>query len=75
MPSSGICTPAESCKNRRFGGMYRLHNEGDNELGTMLAVTSNLRTLHGVNIPQGGILDSHRRVNLKAYIALTGWTL
>jgi hypothetical protein len=27
------------------------------------------------NIPQDGILHSHRRENLKSYITLTGWTL
>jgi hypothetical protein len=27
------------------------------------------------NIPEGDILHSHRRENLKSYIALTGWTL
>jgi hypothetical protein len=27
------------------------------------------------NIPEEAILDSHRRENLKSYIALTGWTL
>jgi hypothetical protein len=27
------------------------------------------------NIPEDGILHSHRRKNLKSYIALTGWTL
>jgi hypothetical protein len=27
------------------------------------------------NIPEDGILQSHRRENLKPYIALTGWTL
>jgi hypothetical protein len=27
------------------------------------------------NIPQDCILHSHRRENLKSYIALTGWTL
>jgi hypothetical protein len=27
------------------------------------------------NIPEEGILNSHRRENLKSYIALTGWTL
>jgi hypothetical protein len=30
-------------------------------------------TLH--QIPEDGILHSHRRGNLKSYIALTGWTL
>jgi hypothetical protein len=27
------------------------------------------------NIPEDGILHSHRRENLKSYMALTGWTL
>jgi hypothetical protein len=27
------------------------------------------------NIPEDGVLHSHRRENLKSYIALTGWTL
>jgi hypothetical protein len=27
------------------------------------------------NIPEDGIFHSHRRGNLKSYIALTGWTL
>jgi hypothetical protein len=27
------------------------------------------------NIPEDGILHSHRREKLKSYIALTGWTL
>jgi hypothetical protein len=27
------------------------------------------------NIPEDGILHSHRRENFKSYIALTGWTL
>jgi hypothetical protein len=27
------------------------------------------------NIPEDGIFHSHRRENLKSYIALTGWTL
>jgi hypothetical protein len=42
------------------------------ELGTTLVVTSNGRTLR--NIPED-ILHSHRRENLKSYIALTGWGL
>jgi hypothetical protein len=29
----------------------------------------------GFYIPKGGILHSHRRENLKSYIALTGWAL
>jgi hypothetical protein len=27
------------------------------------------------NFPEDAILHSHRRENLKSYIALTGWTL
>jgi hypothetical protein len=38
------------------------------ELGTTLAVTSNLRTLR--NIPQDSILHSHRRENPKSYETL-----
>jgi hypothetical protein len=29
----------------------------------------------GSYIPEDGILHSHRRENLKSYIALTGWAL
>jgi hypothetical protein len=29
----------------------------------------------GLYIPQDGILHSHRRENLKSYIALTDWAL
>jgi hypothetical protein len=29
----------------------------------------------GLYIPEDGILHSHRRENLKYYIALTGWDL
>jgi hypothetical protein len=36
-------------------------------LGTVLAVISRL------NIQESGITLSHRRKNLKSYIALTGW--
>jgi hypothetical protein len=52
-------------------------------LGT-LAVTRNRRMLQrntvliraaGPNIPEDGILHSHRRENLKYYVALTGWAL
>jgi hypothetical protein len=55
------------------------------ELGT-LAVTSNRRmprrnTMSVLtratrcNIPEDGILHSHRHENLKSYIVLTGWSL
>jgi hypothetical protein len=36
--------------------------------------TSVLTTATRRNIPEDGILHSHRRENLKTYIALTGWT-
>jgi hypothetical protein len=29
----------------------------------------------GFYIPEDGILDSHRRENLKSYTTLTGWAL
>jgi hypothetical protein len=37
--------------------------------------TSVLTTGTRRNIPDDGILHSHRRKNLKSYIALTGWAL
>jgi hypothetical protein len=37
--------------------------------------TSVLKTATWRNISEDGILHSHRRENLKSYIALTGWTL
>jgi hypothetical protein len=59
------------------------------ELGTTLAVTSNRLTLRRNTarnssvptrakrryIPEDDILHSHRRENLKSYIALTGWAV
>jgi hypothetical protein len=45
----------------------------------MEAVSSSERTVFirvpQRNIPEDGILHSHRRERLKSYIALTGWTL
>jgi hypothetical protein len=37
--------------------------------------TSVLTRAMGRNIPEDDILHSHRRENLKSYIALTGWAL
>jgi hypothetical protein len=36
---------------------------------------SPLKYEQGFYIPEDDILHSHRRENLKSYIALTGWTL
>jgi hypothetical protein len=41
------------------------------ELGTTLAVTIHRSTRR--NIPEDGIFHSHRRENLKPYIASTSW--
>jgi hypothetical protein len=37
--------------------------------------TSVLKRATRRNMPEDGILHSHRRENLKSYIALTGWAL
>jgi hypothetical protein len=42
---------------------------------TCSSETSVLTTATRCNIPEGGILYSHRRGNLNSYIALTGWAL
>jgi hypothetical protein len=82
-------TLSGSCKNRRFGGTYRLHRGDKNRrdrnnvpiLVTLMmksirsSETSVLTRATKRNIPEDGILHSHRRENLKSYIALTGWTL
>jgi hypothetical protein len=36
---------------------------------------SSVRYEMGFHIPEDGILHSHRRDNLRSYIALTGWAL
>jgi hypothetical protein len=57
-------TPCGSCNNRCLEGTYRclLRNVG--------LTRATLR-----HILEDGFLHSHRRKNLKSYIALTGWTL
>jgi hypothetical protein len=60
-----------SCKNRRFGGTYRLHlQDGNSELGFFRNVQRTRATRR--HIPEDGILDSHRRGNLKSYINAGG---
>jgi hypothetical protein len=41
----------------------------------LFSKTSGLTTVTRSNIPEDGILHSHRREKLKSYIALTGWPL
>jgi hypothetical protein len=101
-------TPSGSCDNRRFGGIYSLHNQGgknqrprnsvriNQQLLLLVAAkaviislilvilmmeaifsfeTSVLTRATQRNIPQNSILHSHRRGNLKYYVALNGWAL
>jgi hypothetical protein len=42
---------------------------------TEAMLSSETSVLTRRNIPEDDILHSHRRENLKSYIALTGWTL
>jgi hypothetical protein len=39
-------TPCGSCKNRRFGGMYRLHHQGDKNWRARNNVSSNYQPKH-----------------------------
>jgi hypothetical protein len=51
-------------------GSFHLEDEGDSDFGTSILTRATRR-----HIPEDGILHSHRRENLKPYIALTGWAL
>jgi hypothetical protein len=39
-------TPCGSCKNRRFGGSYRLHQQGDKSGWTRNSVSCNWQPTH-----------------------------
>jgi hypothetical protein len=69
-------TPCGSCKNRRFGGIYRLHHQGDTNSQILVALmmeaiaspeTSVLTRVTRRNITEDGILHSHRFENLRSY--------
>jgi hypothetical protein len=69
--------------NRRFGGTYRFNRQGDELVdschpddGSVTSTeTSVLTGATWRNIPDDDILHSHRRENLKSYVALTGLAL
>jgi hypothetical protein len=69
-------TPCGTCKNTCFGETYRFHHpvtlmvEAIHSSETQFLTRTTWR-----QIPVYGIPHSHRLVNLKSYIVLTGWTL
>jgi hypothetical protein len=79
-------TLCDSCKNRRFGGTYRLHHPSDKNrrarnVSSLILVRPYippkrwfLQEPHGVTSHKMA-LHSHRRETLKSYIALTDWAL
>jgi hypothetical protein len=60
-----VVTPCDSCKNRRFGGTWRLLHQGDKigELGTTQAATSNQRTLRRNSSSETSVLTRATRRN------------
>jgi hypothetical protein len=70
-----VVTPCGSCKNRRFGGTWRLLHQGDKicELGTTQAAISNRRTPqepHGVTTQKTPffIVTAVKTSNLTSFI-------
>jgi hypothetical protein len=65
-----------SCKNLCFGGTYRLHYQGEkNQRARKFKSTLVLTRTTRRHIPEIDIHYSLHRVDLKAYIALTGCAL
>jgi hypothetical protein len=78
MPSSGIIRRVALVRTEVSGELsaYIISVTRIGELGT-LAVTSNRSVLRRVtrrNIPEDGILHSHRRENLKSYTSMLDYT-
>jgi hypothetical protein len=83
MPSAAIrcraCVVRTHVSEERIATIIMV--ERISELRTMMtkAIHSSemsvLTTATRRNIPESGIFHSHRRENLKSYIALTGWAL
>jgi hypothetical protein len=80
MQSSGMTLVRTDVSEERIASIIRATRIG--ELGTTLTVTGNRSTLRRNtvltrdtrrHIQDDGVLHSHRRENLKSYIALTGW--
>jgi hypothetical protein len=82
MPSSGtlrcVALIRTDVSDERFVTIIkvtRISELGTTGAGNMYLWTSVLTTATRRHITQDVILHSHRRENLKSYIALTGWTL
>jgi hypothetical protein len=65
-PSSNIRTAASPVATPKCGPVYS---------GDTSSETSVLNRATRRNIPEDGVLHSHRRENLESYMALTGWAL
>jgi hypothetical protein len=78
IPSSGalrrVALVRTDVSEERIAPLIRVTRIGELGAESSSKTPVNTRATHR-NIPEDGILHSHRRENLKCYIALTGWTL